>query len=189
MVTSCQQRTVQVSDPTGWEVISRELVYRRPDGETVTEYIDSNQWVYTTKSPAKIRVLRQTRHTYTAQVTWMDAQGKWHADPEINIWHSGVPQQLLDRQKRALIGQRIDSLLIAEILKLPTRNARASYGFYCSRNVLIVKHDDVLSYYDMKTGIEIARYRQGVADMVLQTGRWMLRKGMKRGVYKIVCQQ
>ena len=167
--------------------MSRELVYRRPNGETITEYIDSNQWVYTTKSLLRMRILRQTHHAYTAQVTWIDAHGNRHVDPKINLWHASVPQQFSDRRKRALIGQKITPSLIAGILKLHMQNARVSYGIYCGRKVLIAEYDSVQSYYDMKTGIELIRYRQGVVDLILQTGQWTLRKGRERGVYEIIC--
>ena len=189
IITGCQQRTTSVSDPIGWKVISRELIYNRSDGALIIDYIDSEEWVLRTETSSYVRTLRQTSKTYTARVEWIDAQGKRRADPELNLWNASTPQQFLNRQKRALIGKTITPSLVERILKPLTLNAKTSYrGVYCGQSVLVIDHGDIKSHYDVKTGTLLAQFRHGIPYLTLQTGKWELQQGKKRGIYHIVCR-
>jgi len=44
IMISCRQRVLHLSDPAGWTVVSRELVYKRADGTVITEYVDEKQF-------------------------------------------------------------------------------------------------------------------------------------------------
>ncbi len=191
MTVSCQTKVTPVSNPASWEVISRELMYKGSDNAIITEYIDGNRWIHTTTTSTKIRTLLQTLHTYTAQVTWIDAQGNRKTDPEVNLFSTESTKQFRHRQYEAMIGKKISPSLVSEILTLRRKRARAAYeSSYCGRRALVVEYDiGNLSYYDMETGVLLARYRLGVPEIVLLTGRWQLRQDGKKGVYEINCRK
>ncbi len=187
IASACQRKAILVSDPTGWKVVSRKIEYRYTDGRIRTYYVDEHRWELVSESSEQIRILRQTRDTYTVQVTWIDSQGSRRVDPEINIWHPNSPQQFLNRQKEAFIGEEITSSPIEDFIKSRAQRAQTSHrANYRGRSAILIDYGNSKQYYDATTGVLLAEYRMNRQILSLHKGHLELRKGNQRGVYEIV---
>lgn len=189
-ITSCRQTALLVSDPVGWMIVSRELVYKEADGTVETAYIDDQQYIHVSTQSDKIRSTHLSRQKSTVQVTWIDAEGNKRADPVIVLPREQSMLLLFRLQREALIGKPVTPENIEMILKSPKQRALRVYeGNYCGRRAFVLDFGNGrLSYCDVKTGVLLATVRQGTIDEALQKGRWELRQGNKKGIYEIICE-
>jgi len=190
IMISCRQRVLHLSDPAGWTVVSRELVYKRADGTVITEYVDEKQFRLVSAAPDKIRRTHITHSQSTVQLIWIDAQGNERPDPPIKFPQRQALPFLQRQQKRALIGKPINPENIEMILRHPKQRARRIYeSNYCGRRAFVLDFGNGnLSYYDVQTGVQLATIYQGVVPETLQKGHWELRRGSQKGTYKITCE-
>jgi len=190
IMISCRQRVLHLSDPAGWTVVSRELVYKRADGTVITEYVDEKQFRLVSAAPDKIRRTHITRSQSTAQLIWIDAQGNERPDPPIKFPQRQALPLLQRQQKGALIGKPINPENIEMILRHPKQRARRVYeSNHCGRRAFVLDFGNgSLSYYDVQTGVKLATIYQGVVHEALQKGHWELRRGSQKGTYKITCE-
>jgi hypothetical protein len=190
IMISCRQRVLHLSDPAGWTVVSRELVYKRADGTVITKYVDEKQFRLVRAAPHKIHRTHTTRSQSTVQLIWIDAQGNERPDPPINFPQRLALPFLQRQQKSALIGKPINPENIEMILRHPKQRARRIYeSNYCGRRAFVLDFGNGnLSYYDVQTGVQLATIYQGVVPETLQKGHWELRRGSQKGTYKITCE-
>jgi len=139
IMISCRQRVLHLSDPAGWTVVSRELVYKRADGTVITEYVDEKQFRLVSAAPDKIRRTHITHSQSTVQLIWIDAQGNERPDPPIKFPQRQALPFLQRQQKRALIGKPINPENIEMILRHPKQRARRIYeSNYCGRRAFVL---------------------------------------------------
>jgi hypothetical protein len=190
IMISCRQRVLHLSDPAGWTVVSRELVYKRADGTVITEYVDEKQFRLVSAAPDKIRRTHTTRSQSTVQLIRIDAQGNERPDPPINFPQRQALPLLQRQQKGALIGKPINPENIEMILRHPKQRARRIYeSNHCGRRAFVLDFGNGnLSYYDVQTGVELVAIYRGVVHETLQKGHWELRRGSQKGTYKITCE-
>jgi hypothetical protein len=142
---SCRQRVLHLSDPAGWTVVSRELVYKRADGTVITEYVDEKQFRLVSEAPDKIRRTHLTRSQSTVQLIWIDAQGNERPNPPINFPQRQALQMLQRKQKGALIGKPINPENIEMILRPAKQRARRIYeSNYCGRRAFVLDFGNAL---------------------------------------------